>query len=51
MHDIVGHYNRFDVFRLEVDNRPRPPVAFTAPAEAPAAPAIPTAPAAPEEDV
>ncbi|MEU9234793.1 carbon-nitrogen hydrolase family protein [Streptomyces subrutilus] len=31
MHDIVGHYNRFDVFRLEVDNRPRPPVAFTVP--------------------
>lgn len=51
MHDIVGHYNRFDVFRLEVDNRPRPPVTFTAPT----APTAPTetfiAPAAPEEDV
>ncbi|MFE3558157.1 carbon-nitrogen hydrolase family protein [Streptomyces sp. NPDC059193] len=31
MHDIVGHYNRFDVFRLEVDNRPRLPVTFTVP--------------------
>jgi aliphatic nitrilase len=30
MHDIVGHYNRFDIFRLQVDNRPRSPLAFTA---------------------
>jgi nitrilase len=30
MHDIVGHYNRFDVFRLTVDNRPLTPVSFTA---------------------
>ncbi len=29
MHDIVGHYNRFDIFRLHVDNRPRGPVSFT----------------------
>ncbi|MFE6868668.1 carbon-nitrogen hydrolase family protein [Kitasatospora sp. NPDC057692] len=28
MHDIVGHYNRFDVFRLHVDNRPLRPLAF-----------------------
>jgi nitrilase len=27
-HDIVGHYNRFDVLRLEVDRRPRRPVHF-----------------------
>ncbi|MFK0046604.1 carbon-nitrogen hydrolase family protein [Streptomyces sp. NPDC090741] len=44
MHDITGHYNRFDIFRLEVDNRPRLPVTFTAP---PAGPRITT----PEEDV
>ncbi|MGV9263409.1 carbon-nitrogen hydrolase family protein [Kitasatospora sp. NPDC003701] len=29
MHDIVGHYNRFDVFRLHVNNRPHRPVLFT----------------------
>ncbi|MEV7521482.1 carbon-nitrogen hydrolase family protein [Streptomyces sp. NPDC091371] len=39
MHDIVGHYNRFDVFQLHVDNRPRPPVTFaTDPAGAVAPP-------------
>jgi aliphatic nitrilase len=30
MHDIIGHYNRFDVFRLHVDNRPQSPLGFTA---------------------
>ncbi|WP_331772738.1 carbon-nitrogen hydrolase family protein (plasmid) [Embleya sp. NBC_00888] len=29
MHDITGHYNRFDIFRLHVDNRPQAPVTFT----------------------
>ena len=33
MHDIVGHYNRFDIFRLSVDRRPQAPVDFAAPAE------------------
>ncbi|WP_327181494.1 carbon-nitrogen hydrolase family protein [Streptomyces sp. NBC_01334] len=28
MHDITGHYNRFDVFRLHVDNRPHTPLTF-----------------------
>ena len=26
MHDITGHYNRFDIFRLTVDRRPQTPV-------------------------
>ena len=29
MHDIVGHYNRFDIFQLHVDDRPRTPVTFS----------------------
>jgi aliphatic nitrilase len=26
MHDIVGHYQRFDVFKLHVDTTPHEPV-------------------------
>ncbi|MGC0417626.1 carbon-nitrogen hydrolase family protein [Embleya sp. AB8] len=44
MHDIVGHYNRFDVFRLSVDNRPQQPITFTH--ESPRTPVAP----APEEE-
>ena len=25
-HDIVGYYNRFDIFRLVLDQRPQPPM-------------------------
>ncbi|MFG2328101.1 carbon-nitrogen hydrolase family protein [Streptomyces sp. NPDC048604] len=46
MHDIVGHYNRFDVFRLHVDDTPRTPVDFTAdPARRTTAPPMPAPPA------
>lgn len=27
-HEITGHYNRFDIFKLEVDRRPRVPVTY-----------------------
>ena len=27
-HDVVGYYNRFDIFRLEVDRSPRDPAYF-----------------------
>ena len=27
-HDVVGYYNRFDIFNLDVDRRPREPAAF-----------------------
>jgi len=27
-HDIIGHYNRFDIFNLEVNRRPQTPVSF-----------------------
>ncbi|MGN6462032.1 MAG: carbon-nitrogen hydrolase family protein [Pseudolabrys sp.] len=29
-HDVVGYYNRFDIFHLEVDRTPREPAHFTA---------------------
>ena len=38
-HDVVGYYNRFDVFRLEVNRTANRPIHF--PAEAP--PALPLA--------
>jgi nitrilase len=28
-HDVVGYYNRFDIFRLEVDRTPRDPASFS----------------------
>lgn len=31
MHDITGHYNRFDIFDLSVNQRPQTPVAFSGP--------------------
>lgn len=36
-HDVVGYYNRFDVFRLEVDRTPRLPALFR---DAPSGPNI-----------
>jgi nitrilase len=29
MHDIIGHYNRFDVFQLHVNRTPQSRVVFT----------------------
>ena len=29
MHDIIGHYNRFDVFQLHVNRQPQPPIVFS----------------------
>lgn len=34
-HDVVGYYNRFDVFRLAVDRSPREPIRFEGEAAAP----------------
>lgn len=47
MHDIIGHYNRFDIFDLRVNATPRQPVTIeTAPAEPPeAAESLPSRPA------
>ena len=28
-HDVVGYYNRYDIFNLSVDRSPRDPAAFT----------------------
>jgi hypothetical protein len=28
LHDIVGYYNRFDILRLTVDQRPNQPIAL-----------------------
>lgn len=28
-HDIVGHYNRFDIFRYQLDRTPREPITFS----------------------
>ncbi|KQO90126.1 MAG: carbon-nitrogen hydrolase family protein [Methylobacteriaceae bacterium] len=34
-HDVVGYYNRFDIFRLHVDRTPREPISFDAAARPP----------------
>jgi nitrilase len=31
MHDIIGHYNRFDIFSLHVNGKALQPVTFTEP--------------------
>ncbi|MCP1674844.1 aliphatic nitrilase [Natronocella acetinitrilica] len=36
-HDLVGGYNRFDIFQFHVDRRPRPPATFTDAAGSPLA--------------
>ncbi|MGR7003501.1 hypothetical protein ACU686_45225 [Yinghuangia aomiensis] len=41
MHDILGHYNRFDIFSLHVDNTPRRPVTFAVDPETHTAAAAP----------
>ncbi len=43
-HDLVGGYNRFDIFALSVDRSPRPPATFLDPTPDAAASAIPPPP-------
>lgn len=31
MHDVIGHYNRFDIFQLQVDRTPQAPLALIDP--------------------
>ncbi|MGW7112349.1 carbon-nitrogen hydrolase family protein [Streptomyces xanthophaeus] len=50
MHDIVGHYNRFDVFQLHVDNRPQAPVTFATEPPPPPAPVSLAPPPSPRTD-
>lgn len=38
MHDIIGHYNRFDIFGLTVDRSPRSPITLDGAAPSPPAP-------------
>ena len=53
MHDIIGHYNRFDVFQLHLNATPQQPLVITGrPSEAdapqvPGAPPVPSGPALP----
>ena len=37
-HDVVGYYNRFDVFKLTVDRSANRPITFVASHESPEAP-------------
>lgn len=53
MHDITGHYNRFDIFRLEVNRAPHAAVTPrdpAAPDDAPSAGSAPAGPIATEGD-
>jgi aliphatic nitrilase len=50
MHDIVGHYNRFDIFDLRVNKRPLRPVDIAGAGTETQAPGSPFEPSEPEED-
>jgi nitrilase len=39
-HDLVGSYNRFDIFTISVDRAPRRPVTFIEEARGPAHPSV-----------
>lgn len=43
MHDVIGGYNRFDIFDLQVDDRPRTPVRMRGDLPAEERPAFPAA--------